>query len=88
MRNKENVKMTPVRTLAFASLAVIASMGAASAAQMQLVSRDGYSFAGNPAVAGAPVSWTGPYYGHSGSIGRLNFGASPRHPEGPGNFSD
>jgi hypothetical protein len=24
-------------------------------------------------------------YGHSGSVGRLGLGASPKHPEGPGN---
>ncbi len=31
--------------------------------------------------------WTQQQYHESGTIGRLGLGASPYHPEGPGNFS-
>jgi hypothetical protein len=79
--------MTPIRILAFASLTVIATVGAAAAAQPMRIALNDHIFMANPAVMGAPVSW-GSYYGHSGSIGRLDFGASVHHPEGPGNFSD
>jgi hypothetical protein len=82
--------MTPIRTLALAGLTVIASMGAASAAQIQAVPADQYyGLYQGPALAGIPLVRNGvAYYGHAGSIGRLNYGASPARPEGPGNFSD
>ncbi len=79
--------MSTIRTLAFAGLNVIALTGAAEASPIKPVSanqfaavyqlQDRYDAFGQIA-----------HYGHSGSIGRLNYGANPMHPEGPGNFSD
>ncbi len=82
--------MTTIRTLALAGLTVIASMGVASAAQIQVAPADPfYALASEQGLSGVPSMRNGvAFYGHSGSIGRLNFGANPVHPEGPGNFSN
>ncbi len=73
--------MRTIRSLAFAGLSVIALASAATAAPVGAVSTHQIR---EPYAALSQMA----HYGHSGSIGRLNYGASPMHPEGPGNFSD
>ncbi len=83
--------MTTMCSLAFAGLTMIASMGVASAAEMQPVSAGQFYglYQQGPSLSGIPSFRNGvSFYGHAGSIGRLNFGANPNRPEGPGNFSD
>jgi hypothetical protein len=81
------MKMTYIRTLAFAGLAAIASIGTAAAAQNAAVRPNQFYslYQGQNQIR--PVDGVA-RYDHSGSIGRLDLGASPFHPEGPGNFSD
>jgi hypothetical protein len=76
--------MNTIRTLAFAGLTVIASMGAASAST---IPAEQFSAIYQTQGRADTVNMVA-HYDHSGSIGRLNYGASPFHPEGPGNFSD
>ncbi len=75
--------MTSLRTLAFAGLTVLASAGAAAAQNFPVPADRFYAFH----QAQGPVSDI-TRYDHSGSRGRLDLGASPFHPEGPGNFPD
>ncbi len=77
--------MTNIRTLTFASLALIGSAGADLAAKDSAVPADQFYAVYQPQASRVMMP---AYYDHSGSIGRLNFGASPNHPEGPANFSD
>ncbi len=77
--------MTNIRTLTLAGLALIGSAGAAFAYQAAPVPANQFYALYQPQVSRVMMP---AYYDHSGSIGRLNFGASPNHPEGPGNFSD
>jgi hypothetical protein len=81
------MKMTHIRTLAFAGLAAIASIGTATAAQHVPVRADQfYGLYQGQGLVG-PMNGVA-HYDHSGSIGRLDRGASPYHPEGPGNPTD
>jgi len=74
-------------TLALAGLTVLASAAAATAAEQMPVQADQfYSLYQAPDTTSAASDIA--RYDHSGSRGRLDLGASPRHPEGPGNFSD
>lgn len=78
--------MTFIRTLAFAGLTVIASVGAAAAQGVPVQASQFYALYQAAGPIG-PLSDT--YrYDRSGTRGRLELGASPFHPEGPGNFSD
>ncbi len=79
--------MSTIRTLAFAGLTVIASMGAAAAYPVAPISANQFQALHQTQSGFDTVSHVA-HYDHSGSIGRLNYGASPMHPEGPGNFSD
>ncbi len=77
--------MNTIRTLTFAGLTVVASVGAAAAYPVTPASANQFqALYQDHGRVGAVMG----QYGHSGSIGRLNFGASPIHPEGPGNLSD
>jgi hypothetical protein len=84
---KEDKTMNTIRTLAFAGLTVIASMGAASAATVAWIPADQFQALYQVQGEFGPLSDIS-RYDHSGSRGRLDLGASPFHPEGPGNFSD
>jgi hypothetical protein len=75
--------MTSFRTLAFAGLTVVASAGAASAQDIPVRASRFYALY----QVQSPL-YDIYLYDHSGSRGRLDLGASPLHPEGPGNFSD
>jgi hypothetical protein len=79
--------MTSIRTLAFAGLTVIASVGAAAAAQQGPVQASQFSSLYQVQAPIAVVNDVG-IYDHSGTRGRLDLGASPFYPEGPGNVSD
>jgi hypothetical protein len=81
--------MTQIRTFAFAGLAMAASMGAALAAPMQHVPASAYTalYVGEVSTAAPRIAGQA-FYGHAGSIGRLNYGANVAFPEGPANFSD
>jgi hypothetical protein len=78
---------TPVRIFAFAGLAMAAMIGSASA-QSKIVVPSPFSAlaAGTGYTSSAYADRVA--YDHSGSRGRLDIGANPMHPEGPGNFSD
>jgi hypothetical protein len=76
--------MNTIRTLAFAGLTVIASMGAASASTVQANQFQAMYQAQGQVGALSDIA----RYDHSGTRGRLDLGASPFHPEGPGNLSD
>ncbi len=75
--------MTSFRTLAFASLTVLASASAAAAQNIPVEASRYYAL--HQAQSPAYDIYL---YDHSGTRGRLDLGASPFHPEGPGNFSD
>ncbi len=77
--------MNTIRTLAIAGLTVVASVGAAAAYPVTPVSASQFQALYQDQ---GRISTVMGQYDHSGSIGRLNFGASPIHPEGPGNLSD
>ncbi len=85
--SKEDMTMTTIRTLAFAGLTVLASVGAAAAYPAAPISANQFYAlyqAQGPVVSAKDMG----RYDHSGSRGRLNLGANAIHPEGPGNFSD
>jgi hypothetical protein len=70
--------------IAFASLTMIASIGVATIAQSPPASADQlYAVYPHQASFGAMNETAA--FEHSGTRGRLGLGASPSHPEGPGN---
>ncbi len=77
-----------LRVLAFMGLAVIASGGAASA--QQAYSNQDRQFYGlyQDSMGGAPSRQDRAEFDRSGTRGRMGLGASPYHPEGPGNATD
>ncbi len=79
-----------LRMLAFIGLAVIASVDAASAQQAYSnQARDYYGlYQGGQGVGGAFSRQDRADFDRSGTRGRMGLGASPYHPEGPGNVSD
>jgi hypothetical protein len=79
--------MNMIRTLAFAGLTVIASMGGAAAYPVSPISANQFSALYQTGGQFAAVSDMN-RYDHSGTRGRLDLGASAIHPEGPGNLSD
>ncbi len=79
--------MTPVRIFAFAGLATAALIGSA-AAQGEVIAPSQFSAIYTGYAYTSPAYADRMAYDHSGSRGRLNLGANPMHPEGPGNFSD
>ncbi len=79
--------MNTIRTLAFAGLTVIASMGAASATPVSQIPANEFQAMYQAQGQNGAVSDIA-RYDRSGSRGRLGLGANPFHPEGPGNFSD
>jgi hypothetical protein len=80
--------MTSIRTLAFAGLALAASIGGAAASSSHVApvpASDFYALYDNsPSTSSSDMA----NYDHSGTRGRLDLGASAFHPEGPGNVSD
>lgn len=79
--------MNTIRTFAFAGLAVIASMGAASAFPVSQIPAGQFQAMYQPRGQFGALS-DAVRYDRSGSIGRLDLGASAFHPEGPGNPDD
>ncbi len=79
--------MNTIRTLAFAGLTVIASMGAASATPVSEVSARQFQAMYQPQGQFGAVSVIA-RYDRSATRGRLDLGASACHPEGPGNPND
>jgi hypothetical protein len=79
-----------LRMMAFAGLAVIASVGAASAQQAYSnQSRQYYGlYQESQGMGGAPSRQDRADFDRSGTRGRMGLGASPYHPEGPGNAPD
>ncbi len=78
---------TPIRMFAFAGLAIAATVGSA-AAQDRIVAPSQFSALYTGHVYTSPAYADRAAYDRSGSRGRLDLGANPIHPEGPGNFSD
>jgi hypothetical protein len=78
---------TSIRRFTLAGLATAAMIGSA-AAQDKVIAPGQYAalYAGDIYASSAYADRVA--YNHSGSRGRLDLGASPMHPEGPGNFSD
>ncbi len=78
--------MAFIRTLAFAGLTIIASAGAAAAQGFPVQANPFYGLRQAPLqIAFASDAYR---YDRSGTRGRLELGASPFHPEGPGNPED
>jgi hypothetical protein len=79
-----------LRVLAVAGMAVIASIGAASAQQAYSnQSRQYYGLYDQNGGAGTVYSRQDRAdFDRSGTRGRMGLGASPYHPEGPGNAPD
>lgn len=80
-----------LRIMALTSLVSIASIGAASAQQANSNTRAGqfYGFyQQNPAAMNTPARADRADFDRSGTRGREGLGASPYHPEGPGNVTD
>jgi hypothetical protein len=79
--------MTSMRILAFAGLTVIASIGAAAAQEVPVQASQFYGLYQQPIGLEGPMHYIYYPYDRAGTIGRLNLGASPFRPEGPGNHS-
>jgi hypothetical protein len=79
-----------LRVLAFAGLSTLISMGAASAQQAYPSRANQYYglYDQNSGAAVSPSRQDHNAYDRSGSRGRMGLGASPFHPEGPGNATD
>jgi hypothetical protein len=79
-----------LRILALAGLTAILSIGAASAQQAYPTRANQYYglYDQNSGAAVSPSRQDHNAYDRSGSRGRLGLGASPFHPEGPGNPTD
>jgi hypothetical protein len=80
-----------LRVLAFAGLATLISIGAASAQQTYYPNRPNQYYGLYDQNSGASISPSRQDhndYDRSGTRGRMGLGASPFHPEGPGNATD
>ncbi len=76
-------------TMGIAAATVAASMGVVSAQPSRQSPDDQYyGVAVNPNPQIAPSRWDRAHFDRSGTRGREGLGASPMHPEGPGNVSD
>jgi hypothetical protein len=84
--NFGDVAMASMRTLAFAGLTVFTFVGAAAAQEAPITANQFYSLYQTPNDFSAVNEFT--RYDHSGTRGRLDLGATPLRPEGPGNVSD
>jgi hypothetical protein len=74
-------------TMGIATAVLLASVGMAAAQpRYHLRTEQFYSIDQGPNQV-APSRWDRIRYDHSGTRGREGLGASPRHPEGPGNVS-
>jgi hypothetical protein len=72
-----------------AAAALVATMGAVSAQQRYPAPADqSYGTAATAQPQVAPSRWDRAHFDRSGTRGREGLGASPMHPEGPGNVSD
>ncbi len=87
---KKRIVGNGLRTLALTGLASITAITAASAQQASSTRANQYYsvYDQNPAVAGAASRQDRADFDRSGTRGRMGLGASPYHPEGPGNASD
>lgn len=75
-------------TMGLATAVLLASVGMAAAQpRYHLRTEQFYSIHQSPNQV-APSRWDRIRYDHSGTRGREGLGASPGHPEGPGNVSD
>jgi hypothetical protein len=80
-------------TIGLATATLTTSMGVVCA-QPVPQSRDGQSYGpydgtnASPVVQAAPSRWDRAHFDRSGTRGREGLGASPLHPEGPGDVSD
>jgi hypothetical protein len=74
--------------LAFAGLAIVASIGAATAQQAYPVQPRQYYGLVNGDLGGISSRQDRADFDRSGTRGRMGLGASPYHPEGPGNVTD
>lgn len=88
-----SMEMRPLRglrVLAFAGLASILAIGAASAQQAYQPRANQYYgyYDQGPGLGGASSRADRAAFDRSGTRGREGLGASPYHPEGPGNVSD
>jgi len=77
-----------IRKLGLVAILLVTSAGLAAA-------RDNYpqraripAASSYKALADPPPSFEMKYFDDSGTLGRMNRGADPRHPEGPGNVSN
>jgi hypothetical protein len=79
-----------LRVLAFAGLVTIISVGAASAQQAYYPRANQYYglYDQNTGPVVSPSRLDHNAYDRSGTRGRMGLGASPYHPEGPGNPTD
>jgi hypothetical protein len=79
-----------LRVLAFAGLASILSVGAVSAQEAYPPRASQYYslYEQNPGAGAALSRQDRADFDRSGTRGRMGLGASPYHPEGPGNVSD
>jgi hypothetical protein len=84
-------KSTPHHTvmIGLAVAALAASIGVAGAKESRRPPRDQfYGAYTNPAPQNALSRWDRARFDHSGTRGREGLGASPMHPEDPGNVSN
>ncbi len=77
-----------IRLSAFAGLAFIASIGTAAAKQAYQPQPHQYYGLYQQSEGGALSRQDRADYDRSGTRGRMGLGASPYHPEGPGNVSN
>jgi len=79
-----------LRVLALAGLATFISMGAVSAQQAYPTRANQYYgfYDQNSGATLSPSRQDHNAYDRSGTRGRMGLGASPFHPEGPGNATD
>ncbi len=77
-----------LRVLAFVGLTVIASVDGASAQQVYTNRAQQFYGLYQPNEGGTLSRQDRADYDRSGTRGRMGLGASPYHPEGPGNVSN
>jgi hypothetical protein len=75
-------------TIGLAAATLAASIGIADAQNRRPPRDQFYGAYTNPAPQTAPSRWDRARFDRSGTRGREGLGASPMHPEGPGNVSD
>jgi len=77
------------RNIMLSAAALIASLGAVAAKDRHPPSPEQYyGLYANQDQGPAVSRWDRARFDHSGTRGREGLGASPMHPEGPGNVSD